>query len=54
MSGSVSPGRCTIGSLGVENINPHEELRRLDEQIKSATSLAISTYSSQERKSSSN
>jgi hypothetical protein len=26
--------------LGVENINPHEELRKLDEQIASATSLA--------------
>jgi hypothetical protein len=26
--------------VGVENINPHEELRRLDEQIQSATGLA--------------
>ena len=26
--------------LGVENVNPHEELKRLDEQIKSATELA--------------
>jgi hypothetical protein len=28
------------GSVGVENINPHEELKRLEEQIDSATELA--------------
>lgn len=29
-----------MGSVGVENVNPHEELKRLDEQIKLATELA--------------
>src|SRR5450759_1526409 len=28
------------GSVGMENINPHEELKKLDEQIESATELA--------------
>ena len=33
-------GRCTIGSVDVENINPHEELKKLEEQIESAAELA--------------
>jgi len=31
---------CTIGSVGVENLNPHEELLKLDRQIQAATDLA--------------
>lgn len=32
--------RCTIGSVGPENVNAPEELQRLDEQIQLATELA--------------
>src|ERR1019366_4319609 len=37
---SGSPGRCTIGSVDAENINLHEELKKLEEQIESAVELA--------------
>src|ERR1039458_210527 len=37
---SGSPGRCTIGSVDAKNINLHEELKRLEEQIESAAELA--------------
>jgi len=37
---SRSPGRCTIGNVGVENIDSYGELKSLDEQIEAATELA--------------
>jgi hypothetical protein len=35
-----SPRKVYDSSVGVENVNPQEELKKLDEQIKSATELA--------------
>src|ERR1035438_6241023 len=37
---SGSSGRCTIGSVDPENINLHEELKKLREQIEHAAELA--------------
>ena len=39
-AGNPGPGRCTIGSVGAENVNPHEELKWLEVQIQLATDLA--------------